>query len=781
MQTLVFLVGALIGGFGIFFTAPASPQLQQDEQTFGATVFVYQQGGTGTTTAPVGQLLYGGSSSYQSVATSAASCSSGVSCSAFTVVGTAAPSITSSLGTSIDISDETNLSVSYPITLTGDTVGYNGLATTSPFSTNGFVYTNNAGALVTAASSSLSLPNTALQNSTISGIALGSNLANLTATDSTLTFSGTYNGSTARTIGLNLGNANTWTARQTFEFASTTGYHSFLTASSTNWIGGGLTDCDADNQTVSYDITTMKFGCGDDDNTGGGGGSGSVSTSTTDTANQVTFFTSNSATPALIGGDSGLTYSSAADRLTVVYASTTALSSGYASSTTAHFGTLTLTAPLGTAYGGTGAATLNDLITLTTHTAGNYVATLADDGQSTVTVTNGSAEGGAATLRVIDVVCTGCLGATEIAGLGTADISGLDISDDTNLAATWPIVLTGDTLSFDGLSTSSAPSIGNLAYWTGAKTLGTVATGTVSDSGLIGVTAGQSVIGSGLTISLDNINANTVIGNNTGASAAPAAFATSSLFAAGSAGNVLGYTNGVWAPMATATCVQITGSAGLCDGDDATAAGAANDFTFESNYGAVNAATSSIIWAKSGLNASSTSNFVYASTTALSASGDGFISGILRAARFIVTGIAAAFTPSVEGELGFDTTSNQFKYFSGGAVRTIAPDLDSAFVFATSTLGSGTTTIKVSGYSRATTFAKIGCVGKGSGTFVAQLGNGTASTTAVVSATANTTTFTTISANNSFTAGEVMYWAVGSVSGTVADPSCSYNRAIIAD
>lgn len=40
-------------------------------------------------------------------------------------------------------------------------------------------------------------------------------LANLTATDATLTFSGTYNGSTARTIGLNLSNANTWGALQT--------------------------------------------------------------------------------------------------------------------------------------------------------------------------------------------------------------------------------------------------------------------------------------------------------------------------------------------------------------------------------------------------------------------------------------------------------------------------------------------------------------------------------------------------------------------------------------
>lgn len=80
----------------------------------------------------------------------------------------------------------------------------------------------------------------------------------------------------AVTVNLNMGNANTWTALQTFTNASTTGYHSFGTASSTNWTGGGLTDCDADNQTVSYDVTTQKFGCGDDDT--GAGGSGSMTT-----------------------------------------------------------------------------------------------------------------------------------------------------------------------------------------------------------------------------------------------------------------------------------------------------------------------------------------------------------------------------------------------------------------------------------------------------------------------------------------------------------------------
>ena len=124
----------------------------------------------------------------------------------------------------------------------------------------------------------------------------------------------------------------------------------------------------------------------------------------------------------------------------------------FGSSATSSFntaGALTLSTALAVTSGGTGATSLNDLITLTTHTAGNYIATLADDGQTTVTVTNGSGEGGAATLRVIDVVCTGCLGATEIAGLGTADLSGLDISDDTNLTAGDNLTLTDDDLDLD--------------------------------------------------------------------------------------------------------------------------------------------------------------------------------------------------------------------------------------------------------------------------------------------------------------------------------------------
>src|SRR3990167_442303 len=47
-------------------------------------------------------------------------------------------------------------------------------------------------------------------------------------------------------------------------------------------------------------------------------------------------------------------------------------------------------------------------------TSGNYIRTLADSGNSTITVTGSGAEDADVTLNVIDVNCTNCLGATEI-------------------------------------------------------------------------------------------------------------------------------------------------------------------------------------------------------------------------------------------------------------------------------------------------------------------------------------------------------------------------------
>ena len=61
-----------------------------------------------------------------------------------------------------------------------------------------------------------------------------------------------------------------------------------------------------------------------------------------------------------------------------------------------------ITGTLAIADGGTGATTLDNLITLGDHTTGNYVATIADSGGGTITVANSGSETAAVTLDIAD-------------------------------------------------------------------------------------------------------------------------------------------------------------------------------------------------------------------------------------------------------------------------------------------------------------------------------------------------------------------------------------------
>lgn len=90
------------------------------------------------------------------------------------------------------------------------------------------------------------------------------------------------------------------------------------------------------------------------DQSGTGGGSGNVATSSAETSGYVPFWTSTSATPATLGSDSGFQYNSTLDRLTVSYASTTALNvSGSLYNTSLADGCLNVTSGL---IGSTGSA-----------------------------------------------------------------------------------------------------------------------------------------------------------------------------------------------------------------------------------------------------------------------------------------------------------------------------------------------------------------------------------------------------------------------------------------
>lgn len=69
-----------------------------------------------------------------------------------------------------------------------------------------------------------------------------------------------------------------------------------------------------------------------------------------------------------------------------------------------------------------------------------------------------------------------CTGNALASSLGVS----VDISGETNLAVTWPVILTGDILSFGGLSTSTAAVIGNIPYFSGVNTFDNVATTSVT-------------------------------------------------------------------------------------------------------------------------------------------------------------------------------------------------------------------------------------------------------------------------------------------------------------
>lgn len=192
----------------------------------------------------------------------------------------------------------------------------------------------------------------------------------------------------------------------------------------------------------------------------------------------------------------------------------------------------------------------------------------------------------------------------------------------SGLTANYPFSFSNPTLTWLGLgtTTNSGMAAGNLYVGSGGI-FQTSATGTVAASGLVSVTAGNSVLGPGATISLSNINANTVVGNLTASAAAPTSFSTTSLFAAGTPGQVLALdASGNWRPFSTTTFVAGSGISLSTAGNALTITGTAGGsfpFAADTNYGqVVYSTTTPTLWFKGGVFASSTSHFVNADFTA---------------------------------------------------------------------------------------------------------------------------------------------------------------------
>jgi hypothetical protein len=125
-------------------------------------------------------------------------------------------------------------------------------------------------------------------------------------------------------------------------------------------------------------------------------------------------------------------------------------------------------------------------------------------------------------------------------------------------------------------------------------------------------------------------------------------------------------------------------------GSDATAAGAANAFVFATNYGAINAATTSPLWAQNGINASSTSHLVNLNFTAATSTGlSYFLGGLLSSASstvngaFTVTGnttLATSLTGPLQAIAGLVSASSSLSdfYVSNALTISAAGSVDSA-------------------------------------------------------------------------------------------------------
>lgn len=240
------------------FDYASSTDLRAGSLTFG--------GVTGSTWSSFCTAITGGSGLCDGVDDTSAGGNSLATSSPWTF-GNLAVALTN--GTVTTISTSTLVNNIFPFTSygisTSSVFGFNGGLFSTASSTfgsdlflpslgQGILYTGSNGIVKSTATSSFSLSQ------------FTNDLATLT-NDATLNGSA-YNGSSAISDwGLNLANPNTWTVNQTFNYSSSTIYSSFLTASSTNFVGGGLTTCTGSNF-LQYSAAGF-FGCA----AGAGGGS----------------------------------------------------------------------------------------------------------------------------------------------------------------------------------------------------------------------------------------------------------------------------------------------------------------------------------------------------------------------------------------------------------------------------------------------------------------------------------------------------------------------------
>ena len=264
------------------------------------------------------------------------------------------------------------------------------------------------------------------------------------------------------------------------------------------------------------------------------------------------------------------------------------------------------------------------------------------------------------------------LGAWTCATVGSADVAGLDISDDTNLAATYPIILTGDTLSFPATSTLYGTGAGgNILAWSNGEPAW-IATTSIPLGGDVTGTLSATVVGndshdhtsttiSGIDISADT---NLTAGDNltltdddldldatlTGLTSITVTNASTTNFTASLYASSTKYFGAGLADCNTGNMLTWTAGVFGCE-DDTSGGGGAWPWDLGTNYGVSVNSTSTPTWFTAGMHASSTSHFVN-STTTLATIGTAWLTSLFigadTIAEYISDTAGAFFTGNTE-------------------------------------------------------------------------------------------------------------------------------------
>ncbi|MSR70638.1 hypothetical protein EXS62_01200 [Candidatus Kaiserbacteria bacterium] len=334
------------------------------------------------------------------------------------------------------------------------------------------------------------------------------------------------------------------------------------TATTSNFYGAGLNTCQS-GSVLTYD-GAGKFGCAADQTAAGA-------------ANPFTWSTNyavlTAATSSVLWAQNGIFASSTSQ---IAYASTTALSATTLYSTTASTTNLTVNLP-------------------------SSILSTAASGAVQLTTVSSPLSFSGSTLSIIQSG-TGANGYLSSTDFGTFN----NKISSSSLSSTFPIAYNSTTgaITFSGLSTSTTAVVGNIPYFSGANTFANVATGTVGGSGGVTVTAGQSIIGSGLTITC------------TGASASAAGCLSSADWSI--------FNNKI-------SSTSLSAGSGISYNSSTGVISSTVGFPFTvATYGAqaVNATTTGL-WLQGNLSLIASSTFsTYASTTQLSNSGNMWLTGL---------------------------------------------------------------------------------------------------------------------------------------------------------